>query len=266
MKILFPTDFSENAQLACDTAVDIVKKAQGELVVMHSYDLPYSDRSMTISLMEVMRENAQKNMADFAETLKDKGIKYTTKVEMGNPIRLIKSLSAELDIDMVVMGTKGASGLEEVLLGSNAASCIQNTDVPVLVIPPRHKLENFGKVILATDMAFEDPAPLRDLKRFLSLYPATLEVLYIQDGSEISKDARQMLEQELEGIEYHLSILHGKNVEKEIITRAESSNAQLISAVHRHYGFFEGLFHSSVTAKLAYHSSIPLLALQEPRS
>lgn len=266
MKILFPTDFSENAQLACDTALDIVKKSQGELIVLHSYDLPYSDRSMTISLMEVMRENAQNNMAEFAETLKDKGVKYSTKVEMGNPIRLIKSMADELNIDMVVMGTKGASGLEEVLLGSNAASCIQNTDVPVLVIPPKHQLSNFGKVILATDMAFKDPTPLRDLKQFLSLYPAELEVLYIQDGGEISQEARQLLAHELEGIEYHLSILHGKNIEKEILTRAESSNVQLVSAIHRHYSFFEGLFHSSVTAKLAYHSSIPLLALQEPRS
>lgn len=263
MKVLFPTDFSENAEKALPIALDITRQSQGELLAFHSYDLPYSDRSMTISLLDVMRENAEKNMALFAEKLSEEKLPFTTEVHMGNPIRLLKTLSKEQKADLIVMGTKGASGLEEILLGSNAASAIQNAQTPVLVVPPSHHFKGFEKILLATDMHFNDIRALKKFAAFANTYDAEITVLFVQDGSEISEDGRRTLDEQLDGLNHKLSIVHGNQVEKEILAKAENSDMDLIAAIHHQYGFFEGLFHQSVTARLAYHSSIPLLALQE---
>src|SRR5690606_4317546 len=110
MKVLIPTDFSENAELATQFAIDIVKRTNGHLIAFHGYDLPYSERSMTTSLLEEMKLNADRHMAGFKrDTLEKSGVSFECEVLMGNPIRLIKEVAADKDAELVVMGTKGAS-------------------------------------------------------------------------------------------------------------------------------------------------------------
>ena len=266
MNILFPTDFSDNAELASQVAIDLTKKTVGKLLVFNSYDLPYSDRSMTISLMEVMRENAEKNMEAYAKSIQEKGVDFETKVLMGNPIRLIKELSRENEIDLVVMGTKGASGVEEVLIGSNAASTIQNTETPVLVIPPKYEPKDFRTIVMACDFDLKGKAqPIKQLSHLADLYGAEIEILYVQNGKDISEGERDFISKNMGDTPHHFSILRGDDVEETILKESERKSADLISTITKRYGFFEGLFHRSVTNKLAYHSEIPLLALHEPK-
>ena len=136
MKILIPTDFSDNAVMATRYAIDLAKKSAGKLCVFHSYDVPHYERSLTTSLHLEMKEIAEEHMAEFEKNyLAQAGVPYEVMVRIGNPIRMAKELVKAKNIDLVVMGTKGASGIEEFLIGSNAASIIQNVRVPVFIIP-----------------------------------------------------------------------------------------------------------------------------------
>lgn len=267
MNILLPTDFSENADKATEIAFRLANQTEGKVTILHAYDLPYSDRSMTTSLLEVMKENAETNMAEFEEKIKaDYGSNFDTQVRLGNPIRLIHEVSDTDAIDLVVMGTKGASGLEEILIGSNAASVIQNTNKPVLVIPPQASLGSIRKIVFASDL---DPnvksQPLMRLRDFALANNARIDIVHVQGEKAPISGSRDFYRSELDGVELEFTILHNENVEKAITDEAIKEKADIVAAITRRYGFFEGLFHRSVTSRLAYHSTLPLLVLHEPK-
>ena len=268
MKILFPTDFSENAELAAQFALDIAKRTNGHILAFHAYDVPYSERSMTTSLLHEMKEIAHNHMKEFEQTvLKPSGLKYETQVSLGNPIRLCKELTEKNNIELVVLGTKGASGIEELLIGSNAASVIQNIDVPVLVIPPESKVKALSTIVLATDMDLrKKERPLMRLKQFANIYGSSIDVLHFQDDDGVKQGSREFLESQLSNVEHSYSVLsHREHLDKDILDHCQKKNADVVTAITKRYGFFEGLFHKSLTSKLAYHTNIPMLALHEPK-
>jgi nucleotide-binding universal stress UspA family protein len=267
MNILLPTDFSENAEKACDIAFKLAAFNNGTVSILHAYDLPYSDRSMTTSLLEVMKENAEKNMATFAEKVKKKySGAFTTLVRLGNPIRLIHDQSEQDGIELVVMGTKGASGLEEVLIGSNAASVIQNTNKPVLIIPPKAELNDVKRIVFASDL---DPKvkeqPLQRLAKFAKTLGASIDIVHIQHENSVPNGARDFYSSMLKEVDHEFTIIRSENVEKAIVKEAAKENADIVAAINKRYGFFEGIFHRSMTSKLAYHTTLPLLVLHEPK-
>jgi nucleotide-binding universal stress UspA family protein len=266
MNILLPTDFSENAQKACDFAFEIAKKSNGKVLALHAYDLPYSDRSMTTSLLEVMKENAEKNMKEFEAELKEYGVPFSTRVNMGNPIRLIKEIAKSESVDLVVMGTKGASGLEEILIGSNAASVIQNTEAPVLIIPPEAELKPIESIVFASDLDVKvKKAPLQQLKAFAQLTGAKVDIVHVQKEQGAAAGSRQFYEDNLKEVLKEFTVIQSDNIEKAVTAEAEKENAQVVAAISKQYGFFEGLFHRSMTSRLAYHTKLPLLVLHEPK-
>lgn len=267
MNILLPTDFSENADKATEIAFRIAQQTEGQVTILHAYDLPYSDRSMTTSLLEVMKENAESNMAEFEKKIKAQyGSNYKVQVRLGNPIRLIHEVSNQKDVDMVVMGTKGASGIEEILIGSNAASVIQNTDKPVLVIPPNAQMDSINKIVFASDL---DPKvksqPLERLREFALSNKSEIDIVHVQGENAPAQGSRDFYSGHLKDVKHSFTILRNENVEKAIIDEAQKEKADVIAAITRRYGFFEGLFHRSMTNRLAYHTSIPLLVLHEPK-
>lgn len=267
MNILIPTDFSDNADLATEFAFQIAAKGGGMVTVLHAYDLPYSDRSMSTSLLEVMKENAEKNMKDLEKRLSQTySSKFETIVRCGNPIRLIAETSDLDQVDLVVMGTKGASGLEEVLIGSNAASVIQNTEVPVLIIPPGAEWKEINKIVFACDL---DPniqeRPLARLRDFALAVDAKLDIVHVQNEKAPADGSRDFYTSQLSGLEHEFTILSGEDVERTITNEAIKENAEMIAAVAKRYGFFEGMFHRSMTSRLAYHTHLPLLVLHEPK-
>lgn len=267
MNILIPTDFSDNADLATEFAFKIAAASNGKVTVLHAYDLPYSDRSMSTSLLEVMKENAESNMKDLENKLRDKYQgEFETLVRLGNPIRLIAESSNLPEYDLVVMGTKGASGLEEVLIGSNAASVIQNTKKPVLVIPPGAAWSAIDKIVFACDL---DPKvkeqPLQRLRTFAQTLGASIDVVHIQSEKAPQQGSRDFYSKNLEGVVHEFTILKNDDIEQAITAEAKKEDAKVIAAIAKRYGFFEGMFHRSITSRLAYHTQLPLLVLHEPK-
>ncbi|MGK0406811.1 MAG: nucleotide-binding universal stress UspA family protein [Roseivirga sp.] len=267
MNILLPTDFSKNAEKACEIAFKMAAYNQGTVRIIHAYDLPYSDRSMTTSLLEVMKENAEKNMATFSKHVKEKYKgKFTTLVRLGNPIRLIHDQSELAGIDLIVMGTKGASGIEEVLIGSNASSVIQNTNKPVLIIPPKADLQKVERIVFASDLDPEvKELPLKRLALFAKTLGASIDIVHVQKNTSVPNGARDFYSSMLKEVDHDYTIINSENVEQAIIKEAAKEGADIVAAINKRYGFFEGIFHRSITSKLAYHTTLPLLVLHEPK-
>ncbi len=264
MRILFPTDFSEQSRKALPFALDICKRTGGSIQLFTAYDLPYGERGISMSsLLEAMKKNAEVNMKNFEQELSSENLSISTDVVMGNPIRLIRDRSKSGEFDIIVMGTHGASGIEEILIGSNAASVIENARIPVLVIPPKAEFNSFKHITFCSELKrAEDEFTLARLKKFALLYGAHIDILHIQHTYG-EKGSREHLSSALEGVSHSFCLVKNQKLEEAVLQHAEEHNTDLIASMTKKYGFFEGLFHSSLTKKLAYHSHTPILALHK---
>lgn len=265
--IIFPTDFSKNAEKAFEFAVQIAKKLNGNLVIVNAYDLPYSQNVMSTSLIDIMRETSATGVNAVARQATKLGVNHTSLSLMGNPIRVVKELSNKYEDSMVVLGTKGASGLEEVLIGSNAASILHSVDVPVLAIPSKAEIGDINKIVYCSDFKSKknDRALVR-LVNFASVFDASIDILHVENKNEHRKeDFERKFATILGETNYTLTIQSSNNIEQSINEFVQDQKADLVSLLVRRYGFMEGLFHSSITSKVAYHTTVPFLALHETR-
>lgn len=265
--IICPTDFSKNADKALDFAIDIAKKANGKLVVLNAYDLPYSQNVMSTSLLEIMKETSEKGLEELKANLADSGVDVETYSRMGNPIRVIKDFTENYDDCMVVMGTKGASGLEEVLIGSNAASTLHMVNVPVLTIPTGGEIKEIKTIVYATDNdSKRDEQGLNRLAVLAKVYGAAVKVVHVKNAKSQTATDEAKFNRIFDGTEISFHTVEGTDsIEEDIINFANTEGANMICLLARRYGFVEGLFHTSKTSKVAYRTNRPFLALHETK-
>lgn len=265
--IIVPSDFSKNADHALKYAINLAKHFPANVVIVNAFDLPYSQNIMSTSLIDIMRETSEKGVKKLADEHKNSGVEISTRSIMGNPIRIVKDLSNYYEDCMVVLGTKGASGIEEVLIGSNAASILHSVSVPVLAIPAQAPLNSANKIIYASDFKSErNDTALARLGKIARALSAEIEVVHVILNNEPEAEApTTKFDKYFEGVQYTFKniIANTSNVEEVILKYADEDQADIVSLLAKKYGFLEGLFHTSTTSKVAFHTTRPYLALHE---
>ena len=248
-------------------AVACAKALGARVIAVNAFDLPYSQNVMSTSLLDIMRETSEKGLSEVAKKLEPTGLEYETRSMMGNPIRVVKDLSKFYKNCMVVLGTKGASGIEEILIGSNAASILHSVQVPVLAIPRDAGFKGIKKIVYASDFrSRKNDIALERLGKLACAFKAELMVLHVQkEGDDPAEPQRDKFKKHLCDIEFNFHIVKSseKDTEKEILKFAIDKKADMIALLARKHGFLEGLFHTSVTSKVAFHTKLPFLALHE---
>lgn len=139
-KILFPTDFSENSNYALDYALELSKKFGARLCILHvihelidttgyyipNISLDQLQRDLVKGAEEMMGKIIREKVGDFKD--------YETMNIIGLPHIEIMNVAKEKDIDMIVMGTHGRSGIDRVLFGSVAEKVVKKSPCPVLTV------------------------------------------------------------------------------------------------------------------------------------
>lgn len=138
VKLVFPTDFSENAAAVLPIVRQLSLAFKAEVYLLHVIEPPTGIARMMSDFDENRAiAEARKQLLTFATGLgldQDKEIDATLIAKIGKPYLKIAEAVDELGAEMVVMGTSGASGLQAVLAGSNASKVIRTSDVPVISI------------------------------------------------------------------------------------------------------------------------------------
>ena len=165
-KILYPTDFSEPSRLAMDYAVDVAKRSRAELVVLHATDRDASEDGADGS------PGAQAQMDDLVREMKALhcDLRITEWIVEGRPFPAILSAIVRDEMDMVVMGTHGRTGLRIMLSGSTTDRVIRNAPCPVLTVRPNWKSEAVEKRFRKV---FRKLSPI-DLQRISSEHQALI--------------------------------------------------------------------------------------------
>lgn len=272
--ILLPTDFSEAASNSLDYALALASRSGAtRIIVLHSFHVPTTTVETTYVadqaiLLEQTEKRAQDEMRRLEEKyLKPSGIPYDCLVELGPTIDSINNVVKENRVDLVVMATRKASKLER-LLGNLPVYALEHCKAPLLLVPDKARFRPVKRLAFATDLkTYEREEVLRKLSYLAAAFQAHVVILNVHTGSEeLSGDEMQELEhirQELQGLNYHLELMEGEDAEEGILEYVEQEEIDMLAAVPRNHSFFEGLFHSSISKKLALHTRVPMLAIHE---
>lgn len=275
-KILVPTDFSKPAENALEVAASLAKEHDAEIVVLHMMGL--SDAVLTKNeSREVFKAMYYMKLAEqrFEELLDKeylKGIKVTDTVHNYTVFSEINEIAKDMEVDLIVMGSIGASGLKEVFVGSNTEKVVRTSEIPVLVI--KHRMENFNPTngIFACDFQTNSIGAYKRAKRFFEINGIGMQLLYInlagdfRSTREIEKRILKFLTDA--GEDNPLKILNSVvqyndySVEAGIFAYSQVSNADLIALPTQGRQGLAHFFSGSIGEDVVNHSDLPVMTFR----
>lgn len=270
--LLHPTDFSSNADTALEFAVETAIHLNAELIIFHSYHSFYPGPNVSnLSVEKIREEDLEKLLAvkDLA-LQKAGGREISIRVESrpGLAADEIVAYADEIGAEFIVMGTKGASGLEEALLGSVTSNVVEKTNVPVLVVPETAEFKNFNHMAYALDLEEENRLIVSQFLKFASTFDAKITAVHVYDqDEEVNIPSMEELRDKNPELFHYGHVDFQAEIYDEVVEGLEAfmdrEQPGVLAVYSRHRGWLGRLFHPSITKKLACHTKIPLLAFHE---
>jgi nucleotide-binding universal stress UspA family protein len=277
-KILVPTDFSEQADNALQVAGALAFKSNAEIHLLHVLDVslgggfgfntmgePTSTNMMDQVYVMQLIDITKKRLADIAQKVTDAGnASIVPVVQTGHIFGSISTYVEDENIDLIVMGTKGASGIKEFLVGSNTERVVRNASCPVLSvknIPPNFAI---NKIVFASNFESDQLAAISKLKIFQDLFNAHIHMVYINvpNNFTITRALRTKANdfvQRYQLTNYDFTVYDDNSEEEGIIHFAEEVSADVIAvATHGRTGLGH-LLSGSIAEDIVNHANRPVL-------
>ncbi|OFX87985.1 MAG: hypothetical protein A2W99_11525 [Bacteroidetes bacterium GWF2_33_16] len=283
-KILVPIDFSDYSVNACRYAIGLAEKLNAEIKLMHVYynpvvnSMPLTDTYYyQVNMDEIIREieiRAKNSMEKFYDDLKEKiekegiqGIKIDYALMRGIASEEIIEESKKYNPEVIIIGTRGQGERENDLIGSVTAKIIEESKVPVLVIPEDSIYQGIAtiNIMYATDFDDSDYHAIKKLISILSPFEFRLYCVHIgtsdsQVWDRVKMDSlKEKLLQHYSDYEIHCSIIEDKDFLAGMQEFIREKYIDIISMVTHKQGIISKLLNPSITRKVLFHTNIPFL-------
>lgn len=274
-KILSPTDFSESATNAFVHALEFAKIVNAELILLHTFEIPVYDSqffpenyaaiysSIELAKFEMFKDEIPKlrTIAD-ERNLGDIVIKH--RLMDGDLIYNLKNAVEEDKVDFVIMGTSGVTDWTKFFLGSNTNAVISEIKVPVLCIPADAKYKKIKTIGFTTRYREKDKAELRKVLNIARKTNAKVKSLYVKTTStDVADTTIKEWEKEFANENVEFLVLPSDEVKETILDFILYKDIDVLTTITHKRSFFESLFESSFTKKIAKEVSIPVLVMHE---
>lgn len=267
MRILIPTDFSDNARKALDYALTLFGDAQPEVTLLNTWQIPHTGVGMLVSIEDILRDESERTMADLVEELKAdtrNSFPINGVVRAGSLAEVIRGLLREVKYDYVVMGTLGADDVKKKLLGSNTANVVSSCPVPVLVVPVNVALTTPSKVAIATDFKGLKESQLKPVTALVKKFNAAFLAIHVEkEAVTVGDDESAAWLAPFNGARPELVTIVSDDVAEGVDDYVNANGVDLLAVIRHEYGFFEGLFHRSVSRKLSMYVDCPMLVMPD---
>lgn len=271
-RILVPTDFSEHAENALKAAAIIAKKNKCEIFLLHLLELPNQmNDAMTSggSIPEVMLfiKKANEKLQKIKEQPYLNGISVNASVQFERAFNGILSFNKKNKIDLIIMGSHGTSGIEEVLIGSNTEKVVRLSDIPVLVIKKDVGELNFKNIVFASDFSKEIRKPFKKMVEFVEIFDTNLFLVMIctPNSFKTTLNAEKTMKDFIENYDiknYSLHIFNDTNIENGITNFSKTIDADLIGlCTHGRTGLAH-FFNGSISEDLVNHTTKPVITFK----
>ncbi|CAD5292813.1 MULTISPECIES: universal stress protein [unclassified Imperialibacter] len=271
-KILVPTDFSKEATFALESAYPLAQKKGAEIVLVNVIEDPhdYSFNTMGIAgyspeeniyIVQLIRKTEERLKALVADPAYA-GVSMSFEVKIGKTFDKIFEVIERLNPDLVVMGSSGSSGLDEVFVGSNAEKLSRFSSVPVITVKARRDLVNIKNIVYASDLREEQGIIMNDLKALQKLYGAKLHILKVFEPVWVNdqevKERIQKFADYYKLENYTVNTFHDPDEAEGILLFAGQNNADLIAmATHPRKGLGV-LLGGMISKNVINHTQIPV--------
>lgn len=274
MKILVPSDFSKSSNIGALYAAKFSKKINAEMVLLHVVHFEHPpmvqvSESIEHKIEDIRIAEASKDCVILVNELKSKveGAQISFKVIHGFPIEdAIENYVKTNEMDLIVMGTRGASGLSKLLFGSNAVAVINKSSVPVITVPESSNFNNVNRIVCAFDMD-KDQYEIQKIIPFAKIFDASVDVIHIVPKDfkikiDINGFEKSLISKyKYQKISFH--IVHNKDVIDGINKFIIDVKADILTMGTHESGFFDKLFKTSFSEEVAFHSLVPLLTFKK---
>jgi len=271
-RILVPTDFSEHARYASKVAAQIARKNNAEIYLLNLLDLPSHMNDAVndgVNIPEVMLYLAKtkERLAELMDEPYFEGLTVHADARLERAFEGIVTYSKEKNADLIVMGSHGASGFQEMFIGSNTEKVVRSSDIPVIIIKAEMEEFNIERFVFASDFSNEIKKPFQKLVEFANLFEAKLDLVMINTPNSFKTNdlAENIMQHFISGFpikNYTLHIYNDTNIEKGIINYSNKANADLIGiATHGRTGLAH-FFNGSVSEDIVNHAVKPVITFR----
>lgn len=274
-KILLPTDFSENAFNAIRYALRLYENETCTFYLLNTYTpISYHDQYLLenqqmYQLEDISRENSEKGLEIIIEKIKE---------EFQNPRHhfihrsafntLIDEALQVVDnegIDLIVMGTKGATGAKEIFMGTHTMYMIKKAKCPVIAVPEEYAYITPKEILFPTDYNLNtDNTALSFIKEISTNHQTKLTMLYAYYGlslSDYQEETKVFLDEYFKENTHTFHITDGMDVIEAIEDYQKKNPIHLLAMIHNKHSFFDNLLFKPVVNQIVYHTNVPFLVI-----
>lgn len=271
-RILVPVDFSEYSVEALKVAAQIARKNNFEIILLHLLELPHQvsgDFGNSSSIPEIIyfKNKAIEKLEELMDSVFLQGIEVFESIEFKKVDEGIIDASTKNNADLIVMGSHGTSGFNELLVGSNTEKIVRHSKVPVLVIKKGVKEFKANNFVFASDFAKETRKPFRKMLEFAKLFDSKLFLVTIcTPGSfKTTMATEKTMEDFIAHFDidnYSTHIFNDTNIESGIVNFANSVNADLIGVCTHGRTGLAHFYNGSISEDLVNHTVKPVITFK----
>ena len=271
--ILVPTDFSKTSEYACKIAAKIAKKTSATVYLIHLIELPKGVIDMAASSKFSIPESMlylrkiREKILKIRDSLFRKEINVKYIIKLNNPFDGIQKYADKIDADLIIMGFKGHSELEEMIIGSNTEKIVRSSKRPVIVIKQDGKKFKLKNLVFASNFKEENKEVFGKFVDFANTFGSKIHLLNVNTPAHFqsTSEAKQKIKDFISDFnipKHKINVYSDVSVEKGILNFSKDINADLIAlSTHGRTGLAH-LFTGSVTKNLSKNALKPMLTIR----
>jgi len=271
--ILLPTDFSDNAWSAAVYAMKLYKNEVCTFHFLYSSKMKVSSMtSISNKLVEAIAENAKADLSELKAKVEKEYPNPNHKFEVILSTNILQNaidvLVEKEAIDLIVMGTQGATLAKELMFGSNTVNAIKHSNAcPLLVIPNEFSYVEPKEIAFPTDYNRNYGEELDALKDLADLYNSVIRIVHIDTEDHLNATQKQhlaLLKLSLEAYEcsFHWQPQEGKKA-KAIQEFTEALEINMLVMIRYQHSFIENLIKEPIINSIGFHPNIPFLVIPQ---
>ncbi|TXD50275.1 MULTISPECIES: universal stress protein [unclassified Polaribacter] len=273
-KILVPIDFSKKSEFASKMAARIAKKSNSTIYLLHLIELPTGVADMgagsNFSIPESMLylRKVREQIVAFKNNFFHKSTDVHYAIKLQNPYEGILKYADKINVDLIVMGSKGHSNFEEILIGSNTEKIVRTSKVPVIVVKKDNEKFRMKNLVFASSFKNENKKEVfRKFLGFANHFKSKIHLLKVNTPSnfESTQEATEKVKRfikEFDLPKYSIHIYNDVSIEKGILNFSRDLNANLIALSTSGRSGLSHLFSASVTKNLSKKALKPILTIK----
>lgn len=271
-RILIPTDFSKYSEEALKVAAQIARKYDSEIILLHMLELPHQTSDIMgggKSIPEIMfyKNKAIGNLEKLMDSKYLKGINVSEAIEFKKVAEGVLDACEKNNVDLIIMGSHGTSGFDELLVGSNAEKVVRLSKTPVLVVKKEAKEFKARNFVFASDFSKETRKPFRKMIEFAKIFDSNLFLVMIctPNSFKTTHEAERIMRNFIANFDienYSSHIYNDTNIENGIINFANSVDADLIGLCTHGRTGLSHFFNGSIGEELVNHAVKPVITFK----